>query len=301
VLSIVIAVIAVIALVVGSGCTKTVRPGLIEDAQTAMRVKTVLVNDAAIGTRAIAVSVTRGVARLSGVVKSDEEAAHAVALARAVAGVVSVRADLQVRPGEPQYAVERDAVPRQEPLPAAPLASDSHRWLAVGVAVSPRYAADDRLQSQWSVGPLVRIGSGNGLAPAVAFNWFSADLAATGPSGAGLGHLRVKPVMAGVRYTVRRGRVSIDGSLVGGLAFNSFTLEAPQPGEPIPVSVGNSFAWRPGISGWYDATGRIALNVFAGYVVTRPRVTWLDDGRLTTRSVRGDTAVLSFGLAYKLF
>jgi hypothetical protein len=52
---------------------------------------------------------------------------------------------------------------------------------------------------------------------------------------------------------------------------------------------------------WYDPTGRAALNLSAGYLITRPRLTLLYEGRLNRRSLRADTAVFSVGLAYKLF
>jgi hypothetical protein len=86
------------ALVTAAGCGPSIDARVIEDAHTAVRVKTALVNDAELGTRAIEVRVSRGVAQLSGVVESEGEAARAVALARTVAGVVRVDADLFVRP-----------------------------------------------------------------------------------------------------------------------------------------------------------------------------------------------------------
>ncbi len=266
-----------------------------------MRVKTALVNDPTLGPRAIEVRVRGGVARLAGVVASAEEATRAVTLARAVAGVVGVESDLEVRP----LARERAAIEAARLAPAvAPDAVDADRGdpslLAVGLAASPRRSAEARLDADWRVTALVRFGSGSGLAPALAFSWFGADLLSASPAEA-VGRLSIKPVMGGVRYTVRRGRRSADVSLVGGVAFNSFTLETLPAGEPVPVSVGNSFAWRPGASIWFDASRRVALNLFVGYVVTRPRVTWLEDERLATRRLRGDTVLVSIGAAYKVF
>jgi len=69
----------------------------------------------------------------------------------------------------------------------------------------------------------------------------------------------------------------------------------------VPVEVGNSLAWRPGVSVWFDLGRRFALNVSGGYVMTRLRITVLEGGRLVKRDERGDTAVVHGGLAYKLF
>lgn len=289
--------------VAGAGCTRAIDPALVEDAHTAMRVKTALVNDPTLGPRAIEVRVRGGVARLSGVVASRDEATRAVTLARGVAGVTSVESDLQVRPVERERAALEAARLAPEAEPDALDSEGAPGLFAVGLAVSPRRSADARLDADWRVTALVRFGSGSGLSPALAFSWFGADLLPASPVAPAdaVGRLSIKPVMGGVRYTVRRGRQSADVSLVGGLAFNSLTLETLPAGEPVPVSVGNSFAWRPGASFWFDASRRIALNLFVGYVVTRPRVTWLEDERLATRRLRGDTVLVSIGAAYKVF
>ncbi|MGQ0734040.1 MAG: BON domain-containing protein, partial [Acidobacteriota bacterium] len=55
------------------GCGRAIDPQLITDAQTAVRVKTAIVNDADLGQRAIEVRVSRGVARLTGVVWTAAE------------------------------------------------------------------------------------------------------------------------------------------------------------------------------------------------------------------------------------
>ena len=108
-LGIVLAIVA--ALVAGAGCVHATDPRIIEDAQIAVRVKTVLVNDAALGTRAIEVRVIRGVAHLSGIVTSDEESARAVALGG--------RLSTQVEDGRFELTV---AIPRTAtPLPSVPL------------------------------------------------------------------------------------------------------------------------------------------------------------------------------------
>jgi hypothetical protein len=41
--------------------------------------------------------------------------------------------------------------------------------------------------------------------------------------------------------------------------------------------------------------------VFAGYLITRPRATFFEEGRIDTRTVRADSALVRVGLVYKLF
>jgi hypothetical protein len=295
-----VAVILIAAATAGA-CARTIDPRLVEDAQTAVRVKTALVNDAQIGARLIEVRVSRGVVRLFGNVASAAEADLALKLAQSVPGVVKVDSDLRIRP-EPQRPESGVTSPletaQEQGMEDAPRARD---WLALGVSASRRQPIDDRVDSSWMIYPLVRVGSRTGLGPRLGFTWFSADLRAIRSGASPVGRLRVRPVMAGVGYTVRRGRGSMDVSIVGGLAFNRFTTTTVPAGEPVPVALDNSLAWRPGLSVWYDPTGRAALNLSAGYVITRPRLTLLYEGRLNRRSLRADTAVFSVGLAYKLF
>jgi hypothetical protein len=278
-------------------CSRPIDPRLIEDAQLAARVKTAIVNDAEIGTRLIEVRVAGGVVRLSGTVASSAEADRAVTLARSVGGVVKVESEIQIRsrpPGGTSRGDESEITLPDRDLKRAPRIRS---WLAVGLSASPRLPADGRLESSWTLSPLVRVGAGDGLGPAVGFSWFSAELEA----GGAVGRVRVKPVMGGLSYTLRRHRSSASLSIVGGYAFNSFTLELVETGSAIPVSVGNSLVVRPGLSIWHDASDRIAFNLSAGHVITRPRLELLRDGRREKTSLRADTTIVGAGLAWKLF
>jgi hyperosmotically inducible periplasmic protein len=90
----------IVLVVVAAGCQGRpvqVQPQAVEDAQLGVRVKTALVNDPQLGPRVIEVRVSRGLVILSGMVASDEEAAHAIELTRAVPGVTDVRSQLVVR------------------------------------------------------------------------------------------------------------------------------------------------------------------------------------------------------------
>ncbi|MDA1082796.1 MAG: BON domain-containing protein [Gemmatimonadetes bacterium] len=102
-----------------AGCRTVVDPLAIADAQTAARVKTALVNDPDLGGRIIEVRVVLGVVELSGRVLSLAEADRAIAIARGVSGVASVRTNLQVGVEEatPDEQVEPDDVSAAD-LPA---------------------------------------------------------------------------------------------------------------------------------------------------------------------------------------
>ena len=298
------AALAVVAAVT-TGCQRPIQiqPEAIEDAQLGVRVKTALVNDAQLGPRVIEVRVTRGVVTLSGLLGSASEADRAVALARGVPGVSEVRSQLVVRqPSERRPPAEDDAEPvRTARAPDEELSASRRRLLAIGASLNTRQPTDDRLASDVTVGPLLRLGTGRGLGVTVGFSWFEAGLLSE-TSGGPLGRIKVRPVMGGISYTLTdQARRALSLSLVGGMAFNSFTLEESSARDGLALEVDNSAALRPGVSLWYDLNGRLALNLFGGYVITRPRITFLEGGRFVKRPVRADTAVVNIGVAYKVF
>lgn len=289
------------ACVLAGGCAAAIDPAAIADAQTAARVKTALVNDPDIGGRAIEVQVTAGVVTLSGRVQTAREAARALELARSVPGVVDVSAILQIgveppapAPAEGQgpAAPPADELLEVQPNPTLLAAGGQFGWTA------PRAAA---LETRVTLSPLVRLGSGSGLGPAIAFDWFQADVRSRGARGEILSRVHVKPVMGGLSYTIASERVSVSPSIVGGVSFNSLTITDTGAAAGVPVEVDNSLAWRPGVSVWFDLSRRFALNVSGGYVMTRLRITVLEGGRLVKRDERGDTTIVHAGLAYKLF
>lgn len=279
----------------GGGCRAAIDPAAIEDAQLAARVKTALVNDPELGPRAIEVRVYQGRAILSGRVLSEEEMQRLLRLVQAVPGITGVDSSVRVGPVPLGPVMSGRTVEESEEM--AP--EGDHRLLAVGASMGWRSARLHDLSARTSFGPLVRFGSGTGLAPTIDFNWFTADLFT--PTDTEVGNVRIKPLMAGLGYTTRHNRVSLTLSVVGGYAFNALHLAGVVPGNVLALKVTNSSVWRPGASVWYDANRRVAFNVFLGYLQTRPTVTWLVDGEFDQRQLRADTALVSVGVAYKLF
>jgi osmotically-inducible protein OsmY len=78
-----------------AACGKTVGE-TIDDATITTRVKTAFINDKEVGALRIDVDTFKGVVTLSGRVKSKDEEARAISLAKTVRGVVDVKSTLQV-------------------------------------------------------------------------------------------------------------------------------------------------------------------------------------------------------------
>jgi osmotically-inducible protein OsmY len=80
-----------------AGCGKTVGE-TIDDATITTRVKTSLLNDPDVGGMRIDVDTFKGVVTLSGRVKTKDEEAKAIAIARKIGGVADVKSTLQIQP-----------------------------------------------------------------------------------------------------------------------------------------------------------------------------------------------------------
>ncbi len=90
-------VVMLLAPLLLAACGKTVGE-TIDDATITTRVKTSLLNDPDVGGLRIDVDTFKGVVTLSGRVKTKEEEAKAIALARKISGVTDVKSTLQVQP-----------------------------------------------------------------------------------------------------------------------------------------------------------------------------------------------------------
>ena len=91
-----------VAVMAANGCGARSVPGVpaaVADAQTAVRVKTALVNHESLGTLPIDVQVRSGVVTLDGTVRSTDDVESARTLALGVAGVARVESRLQI--GDP--------------------------------------------------------------------------------------------------------------------------------------------------------------------------------------------------------
>lgn len=279
-----------------TGCSSTIGGTAVRDAQLGASVKTALVNDPQLGTIPIEVRVTGGVVRLTGGVKSDAQRQRAISLVRTVAGVAEVISDLRIGPAEPAppaAAAEQNALfieAEREP-----------HLVALGLSFGRSAPREGALGGRLRIGPLVRLGTGRGLGPALGFGWFQASWRASVLGTPPMGEIRIRPVLGGIAYGAQGDRRTVSFSLVGGIAFNSLELPDVIAEREIPLSISNSFAVRPGASLWLDVDRRVAVNIAASYLITRPRVRLLERGEIRTRSLRADAFLINAGIVYKLF
>ena len=307
-------VVAAMLVAVAAGCSARSAPSAsaaVVDAQTAVRVKTALVNDTELGTLPIDVRAAAGVVTLRGTVNSAAEVDRALALARGVAGVTRVESELAV--GEPDPVLDARA-PRDIRDGGTPAASRPRlpalaprpeegpmRLFGLGGSVRLTRPSEINLERTLAAGPLLRLRPRNGLGPTVAFNWTNTEIE-TGPGGRpGLAAIRLRPVMGGVELGTARGRFWAGASVVAGYSFNRLHVDATQVGPGRAIDVGHSFVWRPGAAVWIDVTRRIGINVFGGYLFTSPAVTFASDTSIATERVDADSAVVSVGVAYWIF
>ena len=275
------------------GCSSTIGAAGIRDAQLGATVKTALVNDPQLGALPIEVRVTGGVVLLTGHVKSEAQRQQAISLVRSVPGVVEVVGDLRIGPAEPASlatTAEQDAwliEAEREP-----------QLVAIGLSFGRSAPRESGLGGSVRIGPLVRLGGGRGLGPAVGFGWFRAPWRGSAPAA---GEIRIRPVLGGIAYGIQGNRRTVSFSLVGGIAFNSLDLPDVIAEPETPLSITNSIAVRPGASLWFDVDRRIAINLSASYLMTRPHVRVLERGEIRTRSLRADALLISTGIVYKLF
>jgi hypothetical protein len=142
---------------------------------------------------------------------------------------------------------------------------------------------------------------------AAGLSWFRANL--DNPSGApgDFARLRVRPLMAGVSYTVGNQPTLVSFSIVAGPSFNSLDfrdgfLATLPPGPQPSLDAETSFAVRPGVGLTYTVAPRVAILGFAGYMINRPDVIYTDvNGQEFRNRWKADAILLSVGAVYSLF
>lgn len=165
--------------------------------------------------------------------------------------------------------------------------------VAIGAAVNVMKASEDALgDTHVTPGLVFRLVPRKGFGPSWALNWFETEFDLGGIGGpAGVeGRLNIRPVMAGVSYTLGDSDLALSFSAVGGYAFNKLRGSSQ-------VSIDNSAAFRPAVTLWKAVHPRFGLNFSGGYVITRPKVTI--NG--VEQKLKADYAFFSAGGAFVLF
>jgi len=183
-----------------------------------------------------------------------------------------------------------------------PARAQTEGWVSVGASATLFRPADSDVKSTIGVGPLVRLNPRRGWGIAAGFSWFRADL--KNPSGAAgaFARLRVRPVMAGVAYSIQNGALITSFSVVGGPSFNHVAFEDEFASAGASIDVENSVAIRPGVGLTWTVAPRVAILGFGGYMFNRPGTTYRDSAGVELRNRwRADALGLSAGVVYSLF
>ncbi len=160
------------------------------------------------------------------------------------------------------------------------------------------------------VGPLIRLRTGPGFGPAIGFEWtrFELDTTIAGQR-LPLGVLRVKPVMAGVGYSLGREPWQLSLTLVAGYAFTGLgvnettrAMYRDNVGAAFAsIETSGSFAWRARASLWYDIVPRIGLMAGVGYIDVQPETRFVTDTGVQRGRVRASSVIFTVGAVYGLF
>jgi hypothetical protein len=146
--------------------------------------------------------------------------------------------------------------------------------------------------------------------PKGGLGWFRADSdMGVGGTLTHLGKLRSRPLMGGIERAYRRGPMKVGTSIVGGPAFNHFSLDQAavtayrdRLGTDLTsIKANKSLAVRPELSLWYDLSGRFALHSSVTYLYDRPKVKTTASGVTTSQTWKADHINFQVGLAVGLF
>ncbi len=193
---------------------------------------------------------------------------------------------------------------------ASPARAQSEASISLGAAISSYDPTGQLGQSATSIGPLIRINTGPGLGPTIGFDWYWVGVeTATAAQNVYIGRIRVRPVMVGLAYNVKRGKYWFSASVVGGWAFVRLTpveqgaalLRSTLRTSSIGLDAGSSLVWRPQLGMWYDASPRVGLSASIARIGLRPTLRIQTDSGLRTAPLDATCTVLTFGLVYGIF
>lgn len=190
-------------------------------------------------------------------------------------------------------------------------AAQSDGFIAVGAGVVMRASQEIDVQDAHGPAFLVRFGPrGEGWGFRYGLNWYSTGLRPSGDrETVPFGRLRVRPLLVGYGYAVRRGATRLSFNLKAGYAINSFrppraSTAAGSPtgaARPIRADASNAVVVKPEVDAWIDLSRKLGLNIGAGYLRARPTIALSTDGALERQRVRADMFLLHVGMAYSIF
>jgi hypothetical protein len=191
---------------------------------------------------------------------------------------------------------------------AADAIAQTEGRVSIGASVTLVRPTSDDVDSTVGIGPLVRLNPKRGWGPAGALNWFRADLANPAGGSGEFARLRVRPLMAGIAYSVGSGSVLTSFSIIAGPSFNSvdfeddFLVGLPAGPSTPTIDVDTSVAVRPGVNVTLTVAPRVAIVGFGGYLFNRPDVVYRDRfGTEFKDRWKADSFVVSAGVVYSIF
>lgn len=151
---------------------------------------------------------------------------------------------------------------------------DIAKRAGIGASVGGIFPLDDDVDAGGAFGFNFGLAPQTGLAPTIGFGWYNADLRLPGVSGdREVGRLRVRPLMAGISYTIVTGRLATGLSLNAGISFNSIKLDDAYrtsfgPNADVEVDASHSFAVRPQVRVEYSLARKVGVFSSLGYFYT---------------------------------
>ncbi len=194
-------------------------------------------------------------------------------------------------------------------LPAAARAQ-ADAAVALGLSFSRVTPTNDNADSSSGPGLLLRLRGNGTVGPAIGFGWFSSDVHATiGGERTYLGKVNVKPVLVGASYTRHLPRVEASVELVAGYAFTNAraTGLAKQAyrdrlgATNVSIHVSDAFAWRTGISVWFELGRNYGLLASLSYLGVNPAVTTTSSLGSSRSTVNLGSVVSTVGVTYAVF
>lgn len=193
-------------------------------------------------------------------------------------------------------------------LAAVPAAAQTEGKISIGGTVTYAVLTDSEVDSLVGFGPLIRLNPRKGWGVAAGLSWLRADIQNPDGVSGDFARLRVRPLMAGVAYTVGEQPVLVSFSIVAGPSFNDLDfhddfLSRLPAGQPQPdLDAKNSFAVRPGVGLTWTVAPRVAIIGFAGYSINRPDVVYRNPAGVEYRNRwKADAVLLSVGAVYSIF
>lgn len=179
------------------------------------------------------------------------------------------------------------------------------------IKTSDRASDEDYARGQLGPGLLWRFGeSKSGWGFHWGLNWYAVKLERPiGDAVTELGELHLRPIMAGYGYTHKARRCSITADLLGGYAFGTIRISDPARTAyrralgvaSAEANATNTLVIKPEVGVWYDLTGKVFVNVNAGYMMARPDVEIETSAGSFGRKARADQFIVKVGIVYSIF